>query len=171
MTFWVEQHTILLSVTASFASPDKVMTVPACYLGDLLVADWTEAVLLLPKGEELAFSAEIGFHVDIEPFFKVLFPAWVIRIGLVENFVVPFDFDTTCTEKFYFSDPLFIYKSSEEYPVSVAAGFEVFLLDPSLSLGGMSSFCPSPQCLEDCIAYLVEGFAAHHVPVIVHPTS
>lgn len=128
MTFWVKQHSVFLSIAAPFTSPDDGMALPSCDAGDFLVAAWAETILSFPECQEFVFPFEVGFHVNIEPFFKVLFSLWIIRIGLLPNFVMSPDFYAACASQLNFSEALFIHKQPEEYPISVVHGFEVFLL-------------------------------------------
>jgi hypothetical protein len=48
MTGWVEQDTVFRALCPPFGPPEKVMAMPSCDLGDLLVTDRTETVLLFP---------------------------------------------------------------------------------------------------------------------------
>src|SRR5438128_1697357 len=120
------------------------MTMPSREFGDFLVADGTEAVLFFPEGEEFPFPLEVGCHVNVEPFFKILFPLGIVGVGLTLNFPVPLDGDAACTEKGNFSGAFLVDTQSEEHPIAVVSGSEVFFLDPFLPLVGVSSFRPSP---------------------------
>jgi hypothetical protein len=144
MAFWVEEHEIFWSFTASFASPNDVMAMPPRKFGDLLVADGTEAILFFPEGEEFPFLFEVGYHVNIEPFLKVLFPPGIVGIGLTLNFAVPFDRGAACVDKSDFSDTLFINEQPEEHPIAVVYGSEIFFLHPFLPFIWVPSLCPSP---------------------------
>jgi hypothetical protein len=104
------------------------MTVPSREFGDFLVADGTEALLFFPEGEQFSFPFQIGCHVNVEPFFKILFPLWIVGVGLTLNFPMPLDGDAVCTEKVHFSDAFFVGKQPEEHPLAVVSGSEVFFL-------------------------------------------
>ncbi len=58
-----------------------------------------------------------------------------------------------------------------EDPILPIDGFKVSLLNPLFGFVGMSPFGPSPQGLEDCMAYPGKGDFAHDVLVIVGPSS
>ena len=60
------------------------MAVPSGDLGDLLVTDRTEAVLLFPQVTEPAPPFQSGLHIHVETFFKIRFPGqdhrdWPLR--------------------------------------------------------------------------------------------
>ena len=68
-----------------------MMAVPARDLGDLLVADGAESCLFFPEVVQPVFPFEGRCHVNVEPFFKIAFPCWVIRVGFPLNFDVSYN--------------------------------------------------------------------------------
>jgi len=41
-----------------------MVIVPSREFGNLLVTDWTKAVLFFPKGDELPFAIQVVYHLD-----------------------------------------------------------------------------------------------------------
>ncbi len=56
MAVRVELHPVLSSICPSIYPSDDMVIVPSRQFGNLLVADWTETVLLFPEGDELPLS-------------------------------------------------------------------------------------------------------------------
>ena len=65
MTVWVKQHSVLSLVCPSIYLPYDMVIVPSREFGNLLVADWTETVLLFPEIDELPFSFQVVYHLDV----------------------------------------------------------------------------------------------------------
>src|SRR5438477_3270346 len=103
----------------------NVMAVPSRQLCDLLVANWTESVLLFPQMEQPAFSFERLSHVNVKTFFIVALPRWVIGVRLCFDFRVPLNEHVGCFRKVIF----LTFHFSEEDPVVLPDGLEVFLRD------------------------------------------
>ena len=80
----------------------------------------------------------------VEPFFKILFPLWIVGIGLTLNLAMPFDWKAVCVEKVHLFEAFLVHIQPEKHPVPVFHGSEVFFLDPFLPFVWMSSFCPAP---------------------------
>ena len=57
-----------------------MMTVPSADLGDLLVTNRAETVLLFPKVDEPLPPFESGFHLHVEAFFKIRFPGRIVGV-------------------------------------------------------------------------------------------
>jgi len=60
----------------------------------------------------------------------------------------------------------FVPHPSKEDPIAA----KVFDPDPSSTLLSMPAFGPSPECLKYGMVYLLKGFLADHVAVIVRPS-
>ena len=56
-------------------------------------------------------------------------------------------------------------------PLVTSHGCEVFLRDPCVGFAGMSSFHPLFHGLIDGLIYVVKGFLAHNMSMVVGPTS
>jgi hypothetical protein len=52
----VEEHSVLYAVSATFDTPDDVMVVPSCELGDFLATDRTDTILFLPQVQQRSAS-------------------------------------------------------------------------------------------------------------------
>ncbi len=63
------------------------MVVPSRDVCDLLLADGTDPLLLLPEVQQFSSPSQIVGHPDSQAFLKVDFPLRIVRIG------VPFDLD------------------------------------------------------------------------------
>ena len=59
----VQESPVLCCIPAPMRPPDHVMVVPSCESGDLLVAERTETVLLLPQVEQLPSAFEGVCHL------------------------------------------------------------------------------------------------------------
>ena len=78
----VKQHLVSnWRLGSAFRAPNYVMAVPSGYFGDLLLADWTEAVLGFPQVEQPLFAFQAIFHLHIQAMFKIGFPFRVIGIS------------------------------------------------------------------------------------------
>ena len=64
MAIRMEEHSVACFVRAAMSSPNDVMVVPASEFGDFLLADRTDALLFIPKVEELTALPEIVCHVN-----------------------------------------------------------------------------------------------------------
>ena len=93
MAIGMKQDPIVGCIFPSIHSPYKMVVVPSCELGDLLLADWTESLLLFPEGKQLPFPFEIVYHLDAEAFFKVLFPGGIVWVGFSLDFDVSLNRD------------------------------------------------------------------------------
>ena len=114
------------------------MAVPSRDLGDFLLADWANSVLLFPEVNEPSFSLEGIYHVNVQTFFIVGFPLWVVRVCFSFDFYVSLDWHVGCLDEIVF--PTFHF--SIEDPVVSFNGFEVFLRNPFIRFLWVSSFHP-----------------------------
>ena len=83
MAVGVQEDTVVCGIPTPMRPPDHVMVVPSGESGDLLVANRTETVLLLPQVEQLPSAFEGVCHLHAEAFFEVHFPLGVIRVRCV----------------------------------------------------------------------------------------
>ena len=172
MTTRVEKHPVMSFVTAPFCSPEDMMIVPARKLGNFLVTDRTQAVLLLPKIKQLAPTFELLGHLEAKPLFKVGFPGWVIRIS--GGFKLNMALDRETREVEQINSLVFSGLSRDfpgEDPLSMTEVMKVFLFEPATGLVRMSVFGPAPQSLEDKMVYFGKGSFADNVTMIVGPPS
>ncbi len=110
--------------------------------------------------------------MEAKPLFKVGFPSWVVRIS--GGFKLDMAPDRYTGEVEQINWLLFTGLSrdfSGEDPLSLTEVAKVFLFEPAARLVRMSAFGPTPQSLEEKMVYFGKGSFAHHVTVIVGPTS
>ena len=143
------------------------MAMPSRDCGDFLLTPWAESVLLFPEMEKPAFSFESVCHVNVETFFIVGFPFWIIGIGLCFDFGVSFDWHAGRLCEVIFPSLLL----SVEDPVLPFVGLEVFLRDPPVGFLWVSSSHPLPQSSIDRVVYGTEHICADYVLMIVSPSS
>ena len=145
---------------------------PSSNLGDLLVADRAEAVLLLPEMAEPSSPFESGFHLHVEAFFKICFPSRVVGIGFLPDFRLPLNADRRSSEQSnHFHLSFFALEDACEDPTVWPFIGKVFVFHPSARFVSMSSACPFPNRLEDG---MVNGFVdrrTHHVAMIECPPT
>ncbi len=167
MTRWVEQDAVLCGVRSAFGPPEDMMALPASNRGDLLLAHRAKAILLLPKMEEPSSSLELRCHVNVKPFFIVLFPLGIVGIGFPSNFHVSFDGRLYGVHQVAFLALCF----SVEHPIVSVLGCKVLLHNPFVEFLGVSPFGPSPQRLVNGVIYRLEDFPAHDMLMILCPSS
>src|SRR5260221_14785534 len=120
--------------------------------GDLLVADGTEAVLLLPEVAKPPSPLESGFHLHVEAFFKIRFPGRVVGIGFCTDLRLPLNADGRSGQQPDHSHlSFFVLEDAGEDPTIWPFIRKVFVVRPSARFVSMSSACPSPNRLEDCV--------------------
>jgi len=78
-------------ITSAVNTTDNVVNVPACVLGDALVADTADALLSKPKPNQLLPTFERVEHLETLTIFEVTFPGRVEGIRLCFYFNVPPD--------------------------------------------------------------------------------
>jgi len=108
------------------------MAVPSCDLRDFLLTHRAASVLLFPEMDEPAFSFQGICYVNVETFFIIGFPGWIIRVGLCFDFGVSFDGHAGSLCQVILLSALL----SVEDPVLPFMGLEVFLRDPLLDFFG-----------------------------------
>jgi len=143
------------------------MTVPACDFRDFLLTHWAESVLLFPEMEQPAFSFEGVCYVNVETFFIIDFPCWIIGVRLCFDFGVSLDWHVCglCEVDF-----LAVFFSVED-PIVSSTGLEVFLRDPLVGLLWMSSSHPLPQFSIDRVVYKTKHICADDVLMVPSPSS
>ena len=70
----MHEHVVLDRVFAPVGSPLDVVVVPPRYRGDLLVADRTEPLLLLPEQPQRPAARQGPGHLHAQAFLEVRFP-------------------------------------------------------------------------------------------------
>ena len=167
VTGGMEQHAIACHGWPAFRSPNEMVVVPSRELGDLLVADGAEAVLLLPEVEQVAPPAQVPLHFHIETMFKVSFPCRVERVGRCLHLFVPDNRHRGGLEQVDLSPTDF----PEEHPILPPDRLEVFPPNPLVGFVRVSPFDPSLERPIDRIVDRTERFPAHHMPVILRPSA
>jgi hypothetical protein len=163
----MEQHPIACHGWPTFRSPDEVMVMPSRQRGNLLVADGAQPVLLLPEVEQVAPPAQVPLHFHIETMFKVGLPCRVEGVGFCFDLLVPDNGHRGGLEQVDFSSADF----PEEHPILPLDRLEVFPPNPLVGFAWVSAFDPSLERSIDCIVDRTERFRAHHMPVILRPSS
>jgi hypothetical protein len=113
----VEQDPIVGGIFPSVHSPHQMVVVPSCELGDLLLTDRTETVLLFPEGAQLPFPLEIVSHCYAEAFFKVLFPSRIIGVCFSLDFHMSLDSNMSRVQEIIFYEAFFGCDDSVEDPI------------------------------------------------------
>src|SRR5438270_5839695 len=143
-----------------------MMAMPSGDLGDLLVTDWAQTALFLPKMDEPLLPFEGVYHLHVEAFFIVALPLRVVRVGLSTDFDVSFDWHMGGVCEIM----RLLFCGSIEHPIVSSDGGEVFLRHPCISFSWMSSFHPVAHHPIDRVVYGLEGFFAHDVLMIERPS-
>ncbi len=149
-----------------------MVAVPSCYLGDLLVADGAEAVLLFPEVAKPPPSFELGIHPHVEAFLKVLLPGWIVGIGRGFDLRVSFNTDRRGREQVghpRFS--LFRLENPSEDPSVWPFVGEVPVFNPAAWFVPVSPARPTPEGLEDGMVHSVKDVFTHDMPVIECPST
>ena len=92
MAGWVQENPVGCMMCASFALPDDVMAMPSRDLGDFLLAQQTDPLLLLPEVQQLPSSCQVVCHFDAKALFKVHFPGRIKRVRFSLDGGMPEDF-------------------------------------------------------------------------------
>src|SRR5579859_5322545 len=107
-------------------------------------------------------------HLPGHPFFQVLFPRRIVRIGFAPYLLPPKHLDSGCFHQPDWPAFAFAVKDhSREYPGALAPVVEVFLLDPLPTLFGMTPPAPPPELPEDAVVHFRED-AFTHCKTVVH---
>ena len=144
-----------------------MVTVPTGNLRDFLVAHWAESVLLFPEMNEPAFPFEGLYNVNVQTFFIVGFPLWVIGVGLAFDFSVSLNWHTRRFREMVFL-PILL---SVEDPVVSCNSLEVFLRHPLIRFLWVSPFHPLSESSIDRVVYVMEHICADNVAMILRPTT
>src|SRR5260370_2872055 len=129
------QHTRIVGcIFPSIPSPTKMVVVPSCECGDLLLTDRAETFLLFPEGEQLPFPLEIVYHLHAEAFFKVLFPSGIVGVCFSLDFHMSLDRDVSRVKEIILYEAFFGCDDSVEDPILPIGGFQVSLLNPLFGL-------------------------------------
>ena len=132
MAIRMEQNPVFHQVAAAQSALDEVMVVPARQGGNLLVADWTQAVLLVPQVKQSPLALQGRRHLDAEAFFEVQLPGRIVGIGFAFDLCRSLDGHTGGGEQPNpFAGAVPGGDSTLEDPVTVADGNKVFILDPA----------------------------------------
>lgn len=171
MTVGMKQHSIFCSVTAAPRTPDNVMAMPSRYLGNLLVADGTQTVLLFPKAKQFPSAAKVVFHFDIETILKIDLPFRVIRVSCTFDFNVSFDGrGRRILKEDSTSRAVLLFHVSVEHPMAQTFDAEVFVFNPASASAGVSALCPLPQASVNGRAHGSEGVFADHMAMVIRPS-
>lgn len=73
-----------------------MVAMPASLLGDFLLTERTNTLLLEPQTPKRTLSVQFGQHFCIYPFLKVGFQVRVIRVGSRSYFGMALNRDTCC---------------------------------------------------------------------------
>src|SRR5262245_46423528 len=167
----MHEHMVLDRVRAPMGSPLDVVVVPPRYRGDLLVADRTDPLLLLPEQPQRPAAHQGPGHLHAQAFLEVRFPSRIVRVGLPCDLVVPLDRQAGGGEELDgLDDPSSPHDRPLEDPMSPADGAEVLVLDPSPGLLGVPPLGPLPQRPKDRVVHSRKGSLARHVAMIIGPS-
>ncbi len=133
---------------------------PSRHSGDLLLADWAETTLFLPKVEQPPPMLQVLLHFEVQALLEVGFPRRVVGIRLRSDLDIPLNPGLGCHRQLNEMRSLRVCHLSTEDPVLVASAVKVFGFDPSGSFVGVSAFGPAPQQREDVILDFLEGSLA-----------
>ena len=148
------------------------MAVPSGDLGDLLVTDRTEAVLLFPQVTEPASPFQSGLHIHVETFFKIRFPGWVVGIGFRSYLRMPLDADRRSRKPpNHFDLPLLIFEVASKHPTIGSFIGKVFVFHPPARFTPVSTTGPFPNRLKDGVVNGMENRFTDHVTMIERPSA
>src|SRR5258708_9683748 len=148
------------------------MKAPACDPGDLCIALRAESTLFIPEIAKSAGTPERFQHVSPFPFFEVGFISWIVRVSFALDLDVSFDGSALGVVQPDFIWPSFVIAGfTEEGPVTIPASVKVFRFEPARAFVRVPSSCPLPQTGEDVAIHVSKRVFAHHVPMIVRPTT
>ena len=82
----MEEYPVVESVGTPERSPDDVVVVPSCPLGEHVVADWTASLLFLPQMEQALPTVEMLCQCSAEALRKIEFPHRIVGIGIFFDF-------------------------------------------------------------------------------------
>lgn len=148
------------------------MKAPAGDPGDFCIAQRAETTLFMPEVAK-STSTPKGFqHVSPFAFFEVGFIRWIVRVSFAFYLDVSFDGSAHGVVQPDFIWPSFVIAGfAEEGPIPIPTPVKVFRFDPARAFIRVPSSCPSPQTREDHEINASECAFAHHVPMMVRPTT
>lgn len=145
---------------------------PACQLGDALMADRPETLLLLPEVEPLPSSSQMVRHTQAPTGFKIRLPLRVVRIGLAFDLWMPTHWHTGGTEQTHIVPRAFGFESlTKEHPVVPIFRPKVLVCDPPTGLLGVAPSCPLPQQGKDLVIDVGKGPFACAVLMILRSSA
>ena len=148
------------------------MKAPACDSGDFCIALRAESTLFIPEIAKSAGTPKRFQHVNPFAFFEVGFIGWIVRVSFAFDLDVSFNGSALGVVQPDCSRPSFVIAGfTEEGPVTIPAPVKVFRFEPARAFVRVSSSCPLPQTREDVAIHVSERAFAHHVPMIVGPTT
>ena len=148
------------------------METPACDPGDFCIALRAESTLFIPEIAKSAGTPKRLQHVSPFAFLEVGFIGGIVRVSFAFDLDVPFDGSALGVVQPNFSWPSFVIAGfTEEGPVTIPASVKVFRFEPARAFVRVPSSCPLPQTGEDGVIDASERAFAHHVPMIVRPTT
>src|SRR5260221_1070383 len=143
------------------------MAVPSGNHGDLLVADRTEAVLLLPEVAEPPSPLESGFHLHVEAFFKIRFPGRVVGVRFCTDLRLPLDADGRSGQQpDHFHLPFLALEDAREDPTVWPFIRKVFVFYPPARFVSVSSPCPFPDHAHECIVNSMENDRSYSLALL-----
>ncbi len=148
------------------------MEAPARDPGDFGIALRAESALFIPEIAKRTGTPKRFQHVSPFAFFEVGFIGWIVRVRFAFDLDVSFDGSALGVVQPDLTWPSFVIAGfAEEGPVPVPTPGKVFRFDPARGFIRVPSSCPSPQTREDHEINASERAFAHHVPMIVRPTT
>jgi hypothetical protein len=148
------------------------MKAPAGDPGDFCIAQRAETTLFMPEVAKSTRTPKRFQHVSPFAFFEVGFIRWIVRVSFAFYLDVSFDGSAHGVVQPDFIWPSFVIAGfAEEGPIPIPTPVKVFRFDPARAFIRVPSSCPSPQTREDHEINASECAFAHHVPMIVGPTT
>ena len=148
------------------------MKAPACDPGDFCIAQRAETTLFIPEVAKSTSTPKRFQHVSPFACFEVGFIRWIVRVGFAFYLDVSLDGSAHGVVQPDFIWPSFVIAGfAEEGPIPIPTPVKVFRFDPARVFIRVPSSCPSPQTREDHEINASECAFAHHVPMIVRPTT
>src|SRR5262245_11012466 len=148
------------------------MQAPARDPGDFCIALVAESTLFIPEIAKSTGTPKRFHHVSPFAFFEVGFIGWIVRVRFAFNLDVSFDGSALGVVEPDFGWLSFVIAGfTEEGPVPIPTPVKVFRFEPARAFVRVSSSCPFPQTREEDAIDASERVFAHHVPMIVRPTT
>src|SRR6266487_78736 len=148
------------------------MAVPSRDLGDLLVANGAQTLLLLPEVQEPALPFQPCGHVNVEAFFKIRFPTGIVGIGFCADFRMPLNANRRSREESHHLHlSLFPFEDTSEDPTIWPFIGKIFVFHPSAWFVLMSSTSPFPDGLKDGMISSMKDCLTDHMAMIEGPAT